>query len=151
MPLFSPQKCESRMDKLFDLQETKYRVCPNGCRLFPQGSTDPCLCEAVQFRPNGTPIKTMPYFPLAKQLSAFVADDNTRDLLLQTGQQTEEGIMTDIFDGSVYQACKQELFPTDMDIALSLFIDGFSAFKGSNNSKMTILHVVILSLPPLER
>ncbi|KAG2226021.1 hypothetical protein INT45_002487 [Circinella minor] len=112
MPLFSPQKCESRMDKLFDLQETKYCVCPNGCRLFPQGSVDPCLCQAVQFRPNSTPIKTMSYFPLAKQLSAFVADDNTRNLLLQTRQQTEEG---------------------------------------SNNSKMTILHVVILSLPPLER
>ena len=93
----------------------------------------------------------MPYFPLAKQLSAFVADDRTCALLSETPQETEEGVLTDIFDGSVYQDRKHEIFPNVNDIAVSMFIDRFSAFKGSNNSKMTILHIVIMSLPPLER
>ncbi|KAI9488090.1 hypothetical protein BDB00DRAFT_849944 [Zychaea mexicana] len=77
-------------------------MCPKGCRLFPLGSRDPCSCEATQFKSNGSPIKTMSYFPFAKQLSAFVADDRTRALLSETPQETEEGVSTDIFDGSVY-------------------------------------------------
>ena len=93
----------------------------------------------------------MSYSPLTKQLSAFVADDRTRALLSETPQETEEEALTDIFDGSVYQDRKKELFPKANDIAVSTFIDGFSAFKGSNNSKMTISHIVIMSLPPLER
>ncbi|KAG2211489.1 hypothetical protein INT45_002783 [Circinella minor] len=50
---------KSNLGKLFDVQEVKYRMCPKGCRLFPNGSSNPCKCEAPRFKSNGQPIKTM--------------------------------------------------------------------------------------------
>ena len=64
------------------------------------------------------------------------------------------GMLKDIFDGSVYKELKPNLFPNqsidDLDLAISLFIDRFAPFKGGS-SKMTIVHIVFLSLPPNER
>ncbi|KAG2217107.1 hypothetical protein INT45_006673 [Circinella minor] len=143
-------KSEEGFDKMFNLKETKHCMCPNGCRLFLENLKAPCSCGKPQFK-NRKPIKTMSYFPLAKQLSAFVADNNTRNLLLETHEPSGEGALEDIFDGKVFRDHKQELFPNNLDIPISLFIDGFSAFKGSNSSKMTILHIVVLGLPAQER
>ncbi|KAG2209614.1 hypothetical protein INT45_013814, partial [Circinella minor] len=146
IPLLSPYKTESDLGKLFDLQEVKYRRCPKGCRLFPKGSSSPCKCEAPQFKPNGQPIKAMSYFSLAKQLSSFVAIKDTRDMLKETPQSVGQGVMTDIFHGSVYQGLKDDLFISNLDIAVSLYIDGFRTFNGGN-ANMMILHIVIMSLP----
>lgn len=146
VPLLSPYKTESNLGKLFDLQEVKYRMCPKGCRLFPKGSSSPCTCEAPQFKSNGQPIKAMSYFPLAKQLSSFVAIKDTRDMLKETPPPVGQGVMTDIFHGSVYQGLKDELFISNLDIVVSLYIDGFRTFNGGN-ANMTILHIVIMSLP----
>ena len=69
-------------------------------------------------------------------------------------QEHSPGMLKDIFDGSVYKELKPSLFSNqsmdDLDLAVSLFIDGFAPFKGGN-SKMTIVHIVFLSLPPNER
>ncbi|KAG2216539.1 hypothetical protein INT45_004230 [Circinella minor] len=97
----------------------------------------------------------MSYFPLARQLAYFIANNDIRSSLYQTmTQEHSPGMLKDIFDGSVYKELKPNLFPNqfidDLDLAVSLFIDGFAPFKGGN-SKMTIVHIVFLSLPPNER
>ncbi|KAG2215835.1 hypothetical protein INT45_002904 [Circinella minor] len=140
---------------MFKLKETKYRMCPNRCRLFPQFSNHPCKCKEKQFSPNGKPIATMSYFLLARQLAYFIANNEIRSSLYQTmTQEHSPGMLKDIFDGSVYKELKPNLFPNqsmdDLDLAISLFIDGFASFKGGS-SKMTIVHIVFLSLPPNER
>ena len=155
IPLFSPAKSEARLERMFKLKETKYRMCPNRCRLFPQFSNHPCKCKEKQFNPNGKPIATMSYFPLARQLAYFIANNDIRSSLYQTmTQEHSPGMLKDIFDGSVYKELKPNLFPNqsmdDLDLAISLFIDGFASFKGGS-SKMTIVHIVFLSLPPNER
>ncbi|KAG2216785.1 hypothetical protein INT45_009672 [Circinella minor] len=97
----------------------------------------------------------MSYFPLARQLAYFIANNDIRSSLYQTmTQEHSPGMLKDIFDGSVYKELKPNLFPNqsmdDLDLAISLFIDGFAPFEGGS-SKMTIVHIVFLSLPPNER
>ncbi|KAG2219652.1 hypothetical protein INT45_012353 [Circinella minor] len=69
-------------------------------------------------------------------------------------QEHSPGMLKDIFEGSVYKELKPNLLPNQsmdaLDLAISLFIDGFSPFNGGN-SKITIVHIVFLSLPPNER
>ncbi|KAG2216592.1 hypothetical protein INT45_001980 [Circinella minor] len=90
----------------------------------------------------------MSYFPLARQLAYFIANNDIRSSLYQTmTQEHSPGMLKDIFDGSVYKELKPSLFSNqsmdDLDLAVSLFIDGFAPFKGGN-SKMTIVHIVYL-------
>ncbi|KAG2223175.1 hypothetical protein INT45_011521 [Circinella minor] len=156
VPLYSPAKSEARLECMFNnVKETKYRICPKHCRLFPMNSTDPCKCNASQFKQNGNPIETMSYFPLSRQLEMFIADTDIRESIYEKiNYEAEPGMLTDIFDGSIYQKLKPTLFPnqlpTNIDLAVSLFVDGFTPFKGGN-SHLTIVHLVFLSLPPLER
>ena len=73
---------------------------------------------------------------------------------LQSLEPGEE-VLTDITDGTVYRTLKAHLFQnqseTNLSLAVSLFVDGFTPFKGSGNSRMTIVHLVLLSLSPKER
>ena len=123
---------------------------PKGCHLFPQGSNDECSCGEQQFKSNGKPVETISYFPLARQLSNLIADTATREMI-QDLHELEPGQMNDIFDGSIYKKFKSTIFQNEQDtIAISLFVDGFAPFKGGE-AKMTIVHVILLSLPPMER
>ncbi|KAG2223481.1 hypothetical protein INT45_001229, partial [Circinella minor] len=149
-PLLSPKTSENRLGKLFQLDETVYWICPKRCRLFPQVLNDECSCGEQQFKSNGKPVETMSYFPLGRQLSNLIADKETREMI-QDVHEPEPGQMNDIFDGSVYKKLKSTIFQNEQDtIAISLFVDGFAPFKGGD-AKMTIVHVVLLSLPPMER
>ncbi|KAI7849599.1 hypothetical protein BDC45DRAFT_593635 [Circinella umbellata] len=56
IPLYLPAKSEARLERIFDVKETKYRICPKHCRLFPLNSVDPCKCNALQFKQNGNPM-----------------------------------------------------------------------------------------------
>ena len=149
-PLLSPKTSENRLGKIFQLDERVYWICPKRCRLFPQGSNDECSCGEQQFKSNGKPVETMSYFPLARQLSNLIADTATCEMI-QDLHEPEPGQMNDIFDGSIYKKFKLTIFQNEQDtIAISLFVDGFAPFKGGE-AKMTIVHVVLLSLPPMER
>ena len=155
IPLYSPAKSEACLERMFDVKETKYHICPKHCRLFPLNSVDPCKCNALQFKQNGNPIETMSYFPLSRQLAMFIADPYIRESIHEkVSHEADPGILTDIFNGSIYQSFKPTLFrnqsSTNLDLAVSLFVDGFTPFKGGN-SRLTIVHLVLLSLPPLER
>ena len=158
-PLFSPAKSEAHLEKMFDLQETEYCICPGHCRLFPLNSMDDCSCGKEQFLSSGKPVASMSYFPLRRQLAYMIADSDIRTSILDTVtlQPLESGkeVLTDITDGTVYRTLKAHLFQnqteTNLSLAVSLFVDGFTPFKGSGNSRMTIVHLVLLSLSPKER
>ena len=165
--LFSPSVTENTMATLLGVQEDKYRVCPKNCRLFPKSNTDPCSCGTDQFKDtqNTKPIKTMTYFPLARQIACIAAvKDNFLSLQRTAAKHASANRpMMDIFDGSVIQEKLKHLFPANpqpkvlptgerlphLDLAVSLFIDGFT--KYGSRSRMTIVHLVLLSLPPKER
>ena len=134
MSLYTPAKCEGTLEKMFDLQEQKYHICPKHCRLFPIGSNDLCDCLEPQFKPNGKPRMTMSYFPLARQLTSLVANGSIRKSISDAVKfDPEHGALTDIFDGTVYKSFKNTLFPNvspnKLDLVVSLFIDGFTPFK----------------------
>ncbi|KAG2213007.1 hypothetical protein INT45_000059 [Circinella minor] len=101
--LFLPAKSEARLEKMFNLQETKYRICPGHCRLFPLTSMDNCSCGKEQFFSNGEPIASMSYFPLRRQLAYMISDQDIRMSILDTVtlQPLESGeeVLTDIMDG----------------------------------------------------
>ena len=141
-----------------------YRVCPKGCRMFPPNSTENCSCGEPQFK-EGTanvPIKTMSYFPLAKQLSSHVANlsfqRQVHEYFVQqyatttnTAATTPSGrVYKDITDGSVYQNLRSTYFTESTNLSLGLYVDAFTLTRGAKVS-LTIVHVVIMSLPPTER
>ncbi|KAG2215776.1 hypothetical protein INT45_012494 [Circinella minor] len=64
-------------------------------------------------------------------------------------ESEEDGVREDIFDGNVYKKQKS-LFKGDMDIAISLYIDGFAPFNKGKTS-MTIFNIILLNLSPKER
>ena len=104
----------------------------------------------------------MSYFPLAKQLSAHVADPTFRDqvhtyfcqqqAIATTNARTalSSRVYKDITDGSVYQNLRRSHFAQSVNLSLALYIDGFTLTRGAKVS-MTIVHLVIMSLPPSER
>ncbi|KAG2216487.1 hypothetical protein INT45_001813 [Circinella minor] len=96
-PLLSPKTSENRLGKLFQLDETVYRICLKRCHLFPQGSYDECSCGEQQFKSNGKPVETMSYFPLGRQLSNLIADKETCEMI-QDVHEPEPRQMNDIFD-----------------------------------------------------
>lgn len=105
----------------------------------------------LRFQANGKPTATMLYFPLSKQLSTLVANKKMRDLLLYRSEiEAEDGVYKDVFDGSAYKGLTPDLFENDLDIALSIFVEGSNPFKGGE-VKMTIVNIIVLNLPPLER
>lgn len=57
--------------------------------------------------------------------------------------------LTDIFDGAAFRE-KRGYFDADVNIALALFVDGFQPFKRSKVN-LTIVHLLVLNLPPMER
>ena len=93
-PLLLPKTSENRLGKLFQLDETVYRICLKRCHLFPQGSYDECSCGEQQFKSNGKPVETISYFPLGRQLSNLIADKETHKMI-QDVHEPEPGQMNE--------------------------------------------------------
>lgn len=95
----------------------------------------------------------MKYIPLKAQLAALLACPETRDELKRSWDSTNadpDGYMSDILHGEAFINNQSDLFTGDYDIALSLFVDGFSPFSHSTTS-MTIVHLIILNYHPTDR
>lgn len=90
--------------------------------------------------------------PLGPQLASLLANEETRKSLLYRSQCTpgNDGEMSDIFHGEVYQRMKNDLFREPADIAMALYVDGFTPFKRASVT-LTIVHMICLNLPPEER
>lgn len=117
------------------------------------------------------PRRTMTYLPLGKQLCYFLADPRLREAMRYRIDETRRapaGEYWDVFDGEEYKS-KRHLFDgkssmeiqyacTDTyslegpdDIAIALYADEFHLTNKGRPWKMTLLHVVILNLPPEQR
>lgn len=82
----------------------------------------------------------MPYLSLGEQLAFMLYDQETRAALAYRHRQRHNtGIYGDMLD--------DDLFQNEHHVALTLYIDGFQPFDGSNRA-MTIVDAVILNFPP---
>ncbi|KAI8140991.1 hypothetical protein BJV82DRAFT_184813 [Fennellomyces sp. T-0311] len=161
-PLFSPFVTEKQMIAKYGVQPKLYRICPEGCRLFPIGCLGDCTCNTPQFKPgtDNEPVRTMSYFPLAKQLSGLVADSKFRESVYGqfSGQQTSADLpasavsvaspdaardtIQDITDGSVFKELRPTYFAEATDLCLGLFMDEFTPFKGKQ-IRLTIVNILV--------
>lgn len=93
-----------------------------------------CSCGQPRYKQPNTPAETMLYLPLSRQLAAMIANDNIREMLLYRANRQEAipGDVSDIFDGQFYQRLTRTrsiaddsfMFSNDLDLAISLFVDG---------------------------
>ena len=93
------------------------------------------------------PCATMGQLSLADQLALLIHNKETREPLLYRSERSPsmDGY-TDIFDGSIYKNLRKDgYFKNELDIALALYTDGFTCFQ---KEQLTIIHIVILNLPP---
>ena len=96
------------------------------------------------------PHSTITQLPLRDQLEVLIHHEATRkDLMYRsTFTPSSDGTYRDIYDGGVYRQLGEEgLFSNDLNIALLLFNDGFTA----KERQLTILNMVILNFSPLIR
>ncbi|KAG2208192.1 hypothetical protein INT45_010943, partial [Circinella minor] len=151
-PLLSYFRSRNALRSSYPVQPKEFHVCQRGCMLHKDDDTSKFCnhCKEPKYREDGvTPVATMKYLPLKEQLTLFLNESNTRDLLhyLSTRQTLSNDLMTDIFDGGVYKDLKETRFKKDLDLSISLFTDDFQTFKRGTHS-MTLVHVVIHNLPP---
>ncbi|KAG2216617.1 hypothetical protein INT45_000417, partial [Circinella minor] len=89
---------------------------------------------------------TVQQLPLIEQLALFIQDNETRSLLLHRSerQASEKGVYCDIYDGKNYKKLKKDgLFSGNLDIAISIYTDGFTAL----DKQLTIIHIINFNLP----
>ncbi|KAG2209048.1 hypothetical protein INT45_004550 [Circinella minor] len=154
-PILSKHMAETKITEMYPVKPVYYDYCPNGCRLYTDYISVACSCGLQRYKttnlPNLQAVSSMLYMPLAQQLAALIASDSKREHLmtLSNRESEEPGVREDFFDGDVYKT-RRCLFNRDLDIAISLFIDGFTPFRKSKTN-MTIFNIIILNLPPKEQ
>lgn len=98
------------------------------------------------------PVATMKIISIGDYLSNMLANEETRKMFMYRATREEEpDVYQDIFDGDVYKGLKQQgFFDGDLDIALALFVDGFTTQRKGKRT-MTIIHCLILNVDPSSR
>jgi hypothetical protein len=87
---------------------------------------------------------------VGQQVASMLAISKTRKLMRYRSQyQSEVGLYKDYFDGETYKMHQRNgLFSGEDDVALAMFVDGFTATKSSQSSKLTIIHLLNMNIPP---
>ncbi|KAG2217936.1 hypothetical protein INT45_004063 [Circinella minor] len=154
-PILSKYKAETKITDQYPVKPVYYDYCQNGCQIYTDYVSIGCSCGQQRYKesnPNKLQaVSTMLYMPLAEQIAALILNDTRRKKLmtLMDRKSEEDGVREDIFDENMYKKQKR-LFKGDMDIAISLYIDGFAPFNKGKTS-MTIFNIIILNLSPKER
>lgn len=91
----------------------------------------------------------MAQLPLSAQLAALLYDLKCRQALRYCANHKSNGTSRDVFDGGAYLEKKDELFPCEVDIAISISVDGFNTNK--TGSSLWIIHATILNFSPQAR
>ncbi|KAK4513049.1 uncharacterized protein ATC70_000086 [Mucor velutinosus] len=146
---------EARMRKKTGVQAFIYKVCPQGCKVYPKNDT------SVQGVCNhcGTPkseAQNMKVLSIGDQLARVLSDKSKRDELMsyRRNYQHDPHFYRDYFDGQEYINFQQrrKRHGTNVDeepILLALYVDGFKPQSNSfAGDTLTLFHVVILSAPP---
>ena len=82
-------------------------------------------------------------------VARLLATDEIRELMKYRHKyQHQVGVYNDYFDGAEYQKllATTDLFSSEHDVALALFVDGFRADHSNKRSKLAILHLLNLVL-----
>ncbi|KAG2214747.1 hypothetical protein INT45_002986 [Circinella minor] len=153
-PILSKYKAETKITEQYPVKPVYYDYCQNSCQIYTDYVSIGCPCGQQRYKesnPNRLQaVSTMLYMPLAEQIVALISNDMRREKVmnLMDHESEEDGVREDIFDGNVYKKQKS-LFKGDMDIAISLYIDGFAPFNKGKTS-MTIFNIILLNLSPKE-
>lgn len=98
------------------------------------------------------PALTIKMISIGDHLSNTLCNEEFRDMFLyRSSRVTKNNVYQDIFESGIYKSLKQQnLFNNDLDIALALFIYGFTTqIKGKGT--MTIIHCIIFNADPSSR
>ncbi|KAG2221666.1 hypothetical protein INT45_002704 [Circinella minor] len=153
-PLLSYNLSKQHLRNSFPVKPIICPICPNGCKMYlpDDKATDCTHCSAARYKEGSTtePAKLMQQLPLKEQLALLVSDKKTREMLeCRSKRPTKENVMTDIFDGKLYNNVKH-LFENELVIGLGLYTDNYQQFKSSKHS-MTIVHLTVLNINPKHR
>ncbi|KAG2215276.1 hypothetical protein INT45_004095 [Circinella minor] len=99
--------------------------------LLDDKTTDCTHCSTARYKEGSTtePAKIMQQLPLKEQLALLVSDKKTCEMLeYRSKRPTKENVMTDIFDGKLYNNVKH-LFENELVIGLWLYTDDYQQFK----------------------
>lgn len=143
------------MERETPVKTTSYEVCINGCMLYQKDDTSTVQCQNVdckepRFSTEGSLRREMKMLPIGQQMASMLANSATRELMkYRHNYNPVAGIYQDYFDGSAYkELVRQGFFDGEDDIALAMFVDGFTSTKSSQSSKLNIVHFINLNLPP---
>lgn len=147
---------ERRLKEKLPVRSHMYDICSErGCMLFGKNDTETkeCLaCKAPRFSElDLKPIKQMKMLSIGDHISRMLASEDLRALMRYRHNYVhEENVYRDYFDGEEYKNFKQNttFFDGEDDVALALFVDGFRPGKGNKGSKLTIIHLLNLNIPP---
>ncbi|KAL4209292.1 hypothetical protein AB4K20DRAFT_1868932 [Rhizopus microsporus] len=117
-----------------------------GCKKFKLNDkkNDPCDHYGEdQYETENSlhPALTIKMISIGDHLSNTLCNEEFRDMFLyRSSRVTKNNVYQDIFESGIYKSLKQQnLFNNDLDIALALFIYGFTTqIKGKGT--MTIIH-----------
>ena len=151
---------------LSGFKPVRYDCCPDSCVCYtgPYEKYDACpVCGKAWYKPNSTqPRSYFAYLPIIPRLRAMVANPRLAKEMRYRSQyedESQEGIMEDIFDGDLYKSLLNKLimvagknlpfhhFSDHRDIALGVSMDGVSVFKKRSKTCLPLL-LFNYNLPP---
>ena len=150
------------MENTYPIKPKLYDCCRKGCMMFQRVSKkEKCdFCNEPRYTtkkrrsdggvPQQQPCAQVKQLPIADQLALLIYHKSSREeLLYRSKYQSVSGNYSDVFDGNTYKNLKKDgHFSNPMDIAISLYTDGFTLF---NKQQLTIIHVVVLNIDPIRR
>lgn len=142
------------MRKKTGVQAYTYRVCIQGCKVYPKNDTSAdSICEHCTTVPKGQ-TQNMKVLSIGDQLARILSDKTKRNEIMnyRKNYQHDPNLYKDYFDGTEYLRFQEEYGKrntNDEPILLALYCDGFKSQSGSfNGDTLTMFHLVILSAPP---
>ena len=154
-PLHSHYRSKKLLENEYPVIPIKYDICSKGCMMYQKddGLTRCTYCNRPRFSSkhdtdgNKKPERTMIQLPLMDQLAALIKNEKTRGDLMYRAELPPQtaGVYKDVFDGNAYNELRDHgCFEGKLDIAIALYTDGFIV----KEQPLTIIHVIILNLPP---
>jgi hypothetical protein len=109
-------------------------------------------CESPRFSvPSNKPLKQMKMISIGDHIARLLANDDVRNMMkYRHNYQHEAGIYKDYFDGQEYKKLKEntDLFSSEDDVAMALFVDGFRPRRTNTGDKLAIIHLLNMNIPP---
>ncbi|CEP19781.1 hypothetical protein [Parasitella parasitica] len=129
-------------------------ICKRGCMVL-KNKTDQCPNKDCTSSSKQTKQRTVRLLDLGFQISRMLCNPVTENLMRYPTDDFvfQEGCSSDYFSGQEYQmlskssACEN----SDLNIFVALFIDGFVNSNVFRDSKFTLIHALVLNLPPSHR